>query len=512
MPFSDKLNILMKIQHVSNVRLAKALAVDASLISRWRTGTRVPPKNNNYIKAIASYFATQAKMDYQKAALYEIMGKTNDKSREEIPFLCNCLYTWLCDEAPSNTQFIDGFINKLTMFGKSKISLPQIEENDTYSHGLPLNAEIFSGIEGKRKGVLRFLAAVSAQKKPCTMLLYSDESMEWLTEDKAFYMKWGAMLIDIISKGHRIKIIHTINRDLSEMLSAIDRWLPLYMTGAIEPYYYPRYHAHIFRRTMFIAPDVAALTSNSLTEYSKNADQVFYTDSNRIASLTDEFNAYLGLCRPLMQIFNQNNIDTFYDLQLEFEDQSGNCITFYNMLSSVTIPESMFSRLLDQSALDAALKEKLMTAHLKRIKAFESNLKHSIHTDIISLPSPSNFANLESLVKPIDFFYEVNLYYAQSDFAEHVQNVIRFMEKYSNYNLIICSQSFPDNTYLSVKEEVGVIVAKNDISPIVFAFNQQNLTRAFHSYLEDIIKGIPHKQRSRKYVIKMLQELLEPLV
>ncbi|QNB45639.1 hypothetical protein BR63_04535 [Thermanaerosceptrum fracticalcis] len=50
MPFSHKLNHLMEIFGVSNNRLAKALSIDASLVSRWRTGNRVPAQDSPYIK------------------------------------------------------------------------------------------------------------------------------------------------------------------------------------------------------------------------------------------------------------------------------------------------------------------------------------------------------------------------------------------------------------------------------------------------------------------------------
>ena len=507
MPFCDKLNALMNVQNVSNSRLAKALTVDASLVSRWRNGARVPPKNSDHIKSIASYFATHAKMDYQKVALYEIMGLTYDKTREEISFLYDYLYNWLCGEASPDTQFVDGFINKFTLFGKSKISLPEIDESTLYPSGIPLSAEVFYGTEGKRQGVLRFLAAVAFRKNPCTMLLYSDESMEWLTEDKAFYVKWGVMLMDVLAKGHKIKIIHTINRDLSEMLSAIERWLPLYMTGAIEPYYYPKYREHIFRRTIFIAPDVAALTSSTLSEHSKNAEQIFCTDPNRIAALVDEFNSYLQLCRPLMQIFNRNNIHKFCDLQLEFEEQPGNCFNLSSHLSSATMSHELLEKILDQSKVNKKLKEKLLSKHEQRRKAFETNLKQNSFTDIIALPSPCDFAGQVPLFKPIDFFGEAALYYTPLDYIDHMNDALNLMEKCKNYSLIISSQSFPPNIFIALKEDVGVIVAKNDTAPMIFAFNQQNMIHAFHSYIEDIIKAIPKKERSRKHTVKMLYEL-----
>ncbi len=511
MAFNNKLNLLMNVQNISNVRLARALSVDPSLVSRWRNGMRIPDKNNEYIKKISSYFAEQAKMEYQKTALFEIMGVAYNNKRIEASSISNLIYIWFCDEATPKAHLVDGFLDKLNVFGKSGVIPQQIVTEFKYPSGLSLNVEVFHGNEGKREAVIRFLSEVASHSKPCTILLYSDDSMEWLVEDRSFYIKWGALLMEVIAKGHKIKIIHTITRDLSEMLSAIERWLPLYMTGSIEPYYYPKYREHIFRRTMFIAPDIAALSSNTLSDNSKNSEQFLYADKSMIKSLTDEFNTYLGMCRPLMQIFTGSDVRKINELQLEFEEQPGNCVSYSNTLSSVTMPEALFLRLLELSDLDENSKERLIRIQNERINAFTSSLKQHTYTEIVVLPTPGDISSNASLLKINDFFNKKLLSYSLSDYSEHVKNIINLIDTYKNYNFIICIKNPLQNIFLSVKEDVGVIVAKNDTSPIVFAFNQQNMIDSFNSYLEDIVKGTPQKERNRKHIKKTLLEYLDRL-
>lgn len=98
MQFNEKLDLLMKIQNVTNSRLARSLSVDPSLVSRWRTGARKPSQKNDYIKEITTYFTAHAKMDFQKAALYEIMGLDINKSQNSLYPLQDLLYAWLADK------------------------------------------------------------------------------------------------------------------------------------------------------------------------------------------------------------------------------------------------------------------------------------------------------------------------------------------------------------------------------------------------------------------------------
>lgn len=394
MPFHERLGLLMRAMGVSNSSLARALSVDPSLVSRWRSGTRTPTKNGTHINAIANYFARQAKADYQKAALCEIMGLQLDKRHNlSTPELAELLYAWLSsDDAAPAPKLLKGFIERLNEFKAFKEHSPPATAIKKPPAGIPHTAEIFYGIEGKRQGVLRFLSAVTAQEKPGVLLLYTDESIEWLTGDRIFLKKLTASFCDAIARGNRIKIVHVINRDLSEMLAAIDFWLPFYMTGAIEPYYCPRYREHFFRRTMFIAPGVAALTSTTLVGREDDAPNFFCVDPEILKALTREFNEFLGICRPLMRIFTSHSSSGLAELVTEFEEQPGDCCCLLTTLSSATMPEDLFRRLVDRAGANSAIKEKILSIQRARSRALAENLKQHNYTEIVSLPSSKRFS------------------------------------------------------------------------------------------------------------------------
>lgn len=82
--------------------------------------------------------------------------------------------------------------------------------------------------------------------------------MAWLYEDAAFAARWAELFTRVLMQGNRVRIIHTVARDMNEMLEAVTKWIPIYMTGAVEPYCYPRLRDGLFRRTLFIAPRTAA--------------------------------------------------------------------------------------------------------------------------------------------------------------------------------------------------------------------------------------------------------------
>jgi len=507
--FSEKLSLIMNVQNVSNSRLAKVLSVDPSLISRWRTGARKPPAKNNYIRELAAYFSSLAKMEYQKAALFQMMDLNLINTLEETPVISDLLFDWLCDETSPRSVFVDELLGKFDRTITPSDDFSDIDIGQSTPVGITQKVEVFYQNEGKRQSLIRFFSAVAAQKKPCTMLLYSDEDINWLSEDPAFYRRAGALLKELFAKGNRIKMIHVITRDLSSMLSTIDQWLPIYITGAaIEPYYYPNYRESIFKRTMFIAPNVAALTSTSLSVATNRVEYIYHTDRDKIQNLTEEFDSFLKICRPLMQVFTGSEISKLSNLLLQLEKQPGDYMCRSNTLSAVTMPQTLFARLLEQTGVNEIQKKTLVAVQQARYQEFECSLRCNKYTEIVNLPPIKVFSSGTVLINPQDFFGDIILCYTRTEYCEHLENIIRLLNQYENYHFILNKRSPSQNICLAVKDEVGVIVSKNDESPIAFTFNQQNMATAFQCFLEDIIYRAPEKERSREYAINKISEMI----
>ena len=122
----------------------------------------------------------------------------------------------------------------------------------------------FYGTAGKRQSVLRFLGDLAESGQAYQLRLYSDEDMSWLYEDPLFTRRWAILLMKLLHTGTRIRIPHNITRDSNEMFEAVRNWIPLYMTGAVEPYYYPRLRDGVYHRSLFIASGHSALISDSV--------------------------------------------------------------------------------------------------------------------------------------------------------------------------------------------------------------------------------------------------------
>jgi hypothetical protein len=507
MTFSEKFNLIMNITNTTNSALARIISIDPSLISRLRRGVRNPAKKENYLKPMAAYFASKCDAQYQEIAIRDVLKKKN--LPEDTAQLTELIYQWFLEEKVEGAKSVENFLDGLTQFKFKKT--PPISDIDTsyISENTVTNGAVFYGIKGKQAAVINFLSSVLRKKTPTTLLLYSDEDMEWLTESPEFTAKWAELLFKVIMNGNNIKIIHTVNRSLDEILSAIEKWLPIYMTGAIEPYYYPKTRDGVFKRTLFIAPDTAAVTSSSVGNGTKNSANFLFTDKDTIMALTEEYNEYLFFCRPLMRIFTPSRRENYLTVLSEFEDVEGHRILKTDVLSTLTMPidiaDSIYSR------LEYDKRDEMLSYHQVRIKRFEDSLKNYKFTEIVTVPDVEAIQSGKVIVNYSQMFAINFMFYTPKEFIRHLQNIIRLLQTFDKYNIHLVTSSEIDGCMIYAKEDVGVFFGKITLPSVLFATNESNMTAAFWEYMRVRLNKLPKGKAQRKTTIDTLSTIIKEL-
>ena len=491
MRFHEKLDFLMKLTDTTNSRLAHIARLDNSFISRLRSGARHPARKENYIGLFAKYFAKYITQDYQIAALIQTARIKETTLPVAESGLAEFLNDWLHGNEKEWTERnrLDNSHSRLS-FAPDNSNLENQPILKKAADGLTINTEIFFGNQGKRDAVRKFLHLILSEKYPSCLFLHSEEDMVWLTENREFAAEWMQLMNHVIAKGNKIKIIHTINRSLDEMLSAIIQWLPLYMSSAIESYFYPKHRDGLFKRTLFLSPDCAAVFSNSFGDSSENAITCLSTEKAILLHLQDEFCRYLDLCRPLIHVFTPDKQEIFLKALSEFENQHCDSVLKSNGFSSITMPPELVSKILAKTPHSYGNN---ITSYIKRRTAvFKRNLEANRFTEIICLPGLDEVLT-GKIPTPLTF-YTGELFYSSQEYLLHLQNIIRLLETYQNYNV-----------FIHVKEETGAIIGKYEMSQILFGLNESNMTSAFWSYMKNITSKIPKETQDKTYVLRQLK-------
>ena len=477
---NEKLDFLMNIFKTKNSDLAKELSFDTSYISRLRTGKRNFPNNEKLVADIALYFARNMSEDYQKNIISDIIFKNKEKG-ENGAETAEAIRKWLKDDSIEN----DFRTDKNNIFDDDKSIKPS--ENNFYY-----------GDSGKRSAVLKFLEEICNLPHMPMLLLFSNEEFNWLFEEMSFSKKWEKLLKTFIFKGGKIKIIHNIDRGSGDMRMALHKWLPIYMTGAVEPFYYPKVMDRIYRRTLFIAEGHSALISNSVDKATENMLNMLIYDVEAVKALEEEFYNFYKLCKPLIYFYDLRNKKELTNVLDSFEKSGAKTYLALSSPSLFTLPREIAEKKTNGN------NEDILDIYKRRNELFIDNLeKGSEITEIINLPQVNTVQSGEQKINTSDLFVEGGRYYTTEEFIMHLQSVIKYLKKYDSYRVVISSK-IPGDTIIYVKDYKGAIVVRAKDHTIAFGINEQRLTTALYEYL----RALSETDYSRENTIKLLEEYI----
>ena len=502
MKFAEKLDFLMNLTKTANSALARYLMLDASYISRLRTGKRLMPKNDELIRRMAEYLSKYLAGDVGERIAFDVMKVVPGDS------FAGTIALWLArddEKAEERTgNQIERFLDNLSSFAPKAPPAPNVPA-DLFS----VTDEVVSvhyGVEGKRRAVELFLSEAALRDKPQTLLLHSGEEMSWMTGDPEFTQKWAALMFAVLAKGNRIKIIHDIDRGIDEMLDSIASWMPVYMTGLIEPYFYPKKRDNIFKQTLFIAPETSAVVSHSVNDETGNAANILFRDRSVVAAYVAEYNEYLSMCRPLLKVFTGRGADAFLDTLTEFEKRESDAIEKTASLSSLTMPKALLAKFLANAGVDA---QKSLEAYDARADRFKKLLKTRRYTEIISLPDFPKLAGGDVKADMSALMKGGIVGYTPQDYVEHLRNIIALLGADGNYHIHITDKPLDGRYTVYCREDTGVIVAKASQPPIALVSNESRLAAAFWDFLKHIIGNREYGNPGNEKAVERLNEYIE---
>ncbi|MCR4764228.1 MAG: helix-turn-helix domain-containing protein [Lachnospiraceae bacterium] len=303
--FAERLNAVMRLTGVTGNGLSRLLNLDASLISRYRSGTRTPKNNPETAALLAEILWNRVLQMNQLKQLSEIMQHPADKIDDKA-FL-----QWLCDFDVQRSGSISAAEKLLEAFNASAgiYDLPMSpipEGRQESSSPEPGGSSVaqeqdYFGAAGLREAVARLLdGAITGKAKE--LWLYSDQNMSWMTGDPDFLRRWEALMARCVRQGIHIRIIHNIDRNLDEMTDAIRSWAPLYLSGMIESYYCRKERDRRFSHTIFLCPGFSCIFACHVSGMEQEGIYRYAVDRRLLNIWQSAYQKLLEQSRPLSRI------------------------------------------------------------------------------------------------------------------------------------------------------------------------------------------------------------------
>lgn len=465
--FADKLNFLISIVGISGGELAKAVALDPSYISRLRHGKRALPKDQNFIEPIALYFATHLKNDYQKKLICDAMGlavewpQTVEKAQKYI-------LSWFVTDNPRQQEMMRDVFNKITKSFPLDApvyieNLPDLTEyrNDT--------REIYFGLSGKQDAFIRFFTMAIDAEQGSEMQIFCNEDLSWQTQTPGFKEKLLSLFKAYAKGGNTIKIIHSISEDTEAMLDSLQGWIPIYLTGYVEPYYYPKIREDFYRRTAFVVPGVAAMTSSSLDGNAAEPMTFILTDPHAVDVVEGEWKYLATKSKPLAKVFSAKNKEGLNAVLKEFFNAKTDTILFHEDISPFILPESM-----------RKTKEIRECFYFKSI---EKLIKEFNYTEVIAIPNVDKICRGETPVQLSSVISGKQVYFTKEEYLKNLYYLADLLEAEKNYDLLIKNHALQD-LFFCIKKDVGILVTKPQEAARAFYIEQVNIVQVVWEFLK----------------------------
>lgn len=477
MTFAEKLTFLIQLTSASNKQLAEAISVDPSMISRLRGARRNEPKNRAYIKDMAMFFARKCEGNYQRVALSEALGRKHLQMHMETEQLGGVLYDWLTDSREQVSDFL-GTFERFSVEDRERVAADPAQQTGAKNSS---SSFAYYGNEGRRGAVSAFVAHLLSLDQPGTILLTSDENMSWMFENTAYLTRLQEQMMQLIAKGFRVCRIAAPLESADQAFDSLTRWLPMYMSGQVESFYYPRLRDELYRRTVVALADVAAVVSTSTAGQALCGATVFTQERRLVNAFADEFHNLLSKCRPMMTTYStQASADALLRCIAQFDSDRGDSIQQSITLSSLTVPDEVIAFAVAEEQPEEA--ERITRALSGSRDSFRTRLNDYSVIDIHCLASVED---VRAGIVPIGMGYLCRnspVFYTPELYATHLKSILAYMERYESYHAVLTERS--DEVHaLFVKENRLALLLRPGTPLTVFEVSQPDIAKACGEYL-----------------------------
>ncbi len=481
--YLSNLHQLMEIMGIRSNELARELSFDPSYISRILAGKRRPAEIRGFNAQVVAMVCKKAEERSREDTLSTLLGipleiLKNPQHREEA------LLSWLGSNSEKVAthpvrrflQEFDGF--DLDEYMKSA-HLDDVKRPVPPPVSLP-KRKVYIGHSAIMEAELDFIRLTALNRSSDPVFFYSDFPLTVASKDEEFLEKWIFGMATLIRRGLCLRIIHDVHRPMSEMLLALENYLPLYMTGQIESHYLNRHQGELFSHLLWVSGGLA-LMGEAVSGYPTEGMHTLTNHAAELRYAKKRAKRLLERSNPLVQIYRDAER---MQILLDHRDlfQQGDRRILCSYLPVAMLSDEEMDRYLERAGLDAAHR-KNMIRQVDRRKKFMTSLlqNYRIRLDIPDV-TEEEFRKKPVSLTFADVGRDICVEYSYEEYRAHLERVKEFAENYENLKLVMIPVNALRNVNIQLIHGQAVILTKNRAPLICFVMRQPNLVRTFEEF------------------------------
>ena len=419
--FSSYLNYYMWAFNVKNRDIAQEMFVDPSLVSKWRTGKRVPNEETTYkIAEVLVRFCTTEASRLKLCAFLNLhyTPQTFSEHPERIHRKLFELLTAGSDDAPHEAE--------------TSLSL-----GDEAS-----GAEVDILREGDyQRYITRLFDAAIARGVPFQVLLYTSDEVGVLADDALFLEHWRQQLKRSEMMQATVKLIYHMTNNESKGVDYVRVWSNFKCIRNFSMYTLAvrSYNDTVVQPFLMVIPNVGACCAMRIA-CSKNRYITYFTDEAGVSALENDFKQLLSRCTPLteMQSMNYRQLASFFYTS-RAASLCRDAILHVTHLPVFTLPLMTLQMMLRQ----AGMSDSVITANLKAHRKLQSTLRNYLEQGaqleiVLYLEHPEQMEGVELAHSPM--YFDQTVVYSADTSAQHIAGTMDFLRRYRNVNFMLSDE------------------------------------------------------------------------
>lgn len=537
MKFGSCLKILLTTLGINMNQLSKAINVDSSLVSRWINNKRIPSVNASYIDNISEYLSKNIHNTFQMQNLNELfinICEDNELLLEDIKLKIKKVllesqgYSIECEKNDGSTSKEQ--ISKLLNYYQSDCEETKTEVDSSnkrmfkYTQFIDLSQEDKVVIGNKNvfaASIHLFETAAKKRGKKGDVIYISFINDIGIINDSYTYLVYFRNLVlKVIEKGWNVCFLLRLTNNIDRTIKFMNFAAPLINSGKFSPYYLKKYDMSTASKEIIVVPEAGALFCLPNNPYSKIDNAFYFKNTVAVDIVKNYFNAVLATdAKLLVKFYTRDKAVDYSHCLAESEESPGDRYLYKYSFSILTLPESLYIRLLQKTYLSHNEKFLALQFYKRRLNAFFSNIYNYEYTDIYLADC------ISTLIKKREF----NFYYYKGietidlevkDIIELLQNIIHLLKKYKNYNISFMNLNSEDtvqyiNFYCVVKERKAVMLESyipSKARPEVrLSIEEPMLVKAFEEYFKEIFEHIAPIKKAKNEIINWIQRQINLL-
>ena len=471
---AERIDRLINMLGVSSTKIAAYLSFDYSYFYRIRKGERALNDAKHVLQAIASYCKENCNDAASLAILSRNFGTTVTEKNLEAK-----VFTWLVGEKSKDKAMAATLLHELSEYqGESFLSKPSRMQKIALGGVATLGS--FSGTKDFKGGVKSFLATTLNSNSRQDVIIFANVSLSNFASTGKEVCTLTKMLGELISRGIKINMIHTLDRPTSEMVLGLQVWVPLYMTGGINSYYLDQHtDCSQFNYTIMTSGS-SAFFANTVGGKDGFTKGEFTRRKEEVAEYRLMAEKLLATAQPLVAVSRKKNEK---EILLQVKEQESKANIFSTELPFFTLSDELLTDIVMYNQLSEQVSADLFRLRDKEREEMMEILQHKkVHHVFIGQFDEKGDAGMCLYSETRGYIPEAQ--YNIDSWRRHQKESGEFQSRSPNFSYEI----LPVNEYKHATLIINgkdVCVRRHNEPRLFFTTEQPALVEVLHPLTED---------------------------